>query len=78
MWVRSVAHNQEFYDDITGKRLNTDLVLKARVEQLGEVRKFQVYDKVPIQNCWNATGTDPIGVRWLNVNKGDSETSEIR
>ena len=45
---------------------------------MGEITKFGVYGKVPIQSCWNDTGKDPIGVRWLNVNKGDDENPEIR
>ncbi len=79
-WVCSFAHHksQDFYDDVTGKKLKTELVLKARAEQMVEVNKFNVYDKVPIQNCWNETGKDPIGVRWLNVNKGDEANPEIR
>jgi hypothetical protein len=77
-WVCSFSHNQEFYDDVIGKKLKTELVLKARAEQMGEVVKFGVYSKVPIQNCWNDTGKDPIGVRWLNVNKGDEANPEIR
>ena len=77
-WACSFAHNQDFYDDITGKKIKTELVLKARAEQLGEVRKVEVYGKVPIQNCWNETGKDPIGVRWLTINKGDDENPEIR
>ena len=47
-WACSFAHNQDFYDDVTGKKIKTELVLKARPEQLGEVRKFSVYGKVPI------------------------------
>ncbi len=77
-WTCSLAHNQDLYDDVAGKKLNTELVLQARAEQMVEVNKFGVYGKVPIQNCWNDTGKDPIGVRWLNVNKGDDENPEIR
>ena len=79
-WVCSLAHNQNqrYYDDVTGKEIKAELVLKARAEQLGEVKKFNVYGKVPIQNCWNDTGKDPIGVRLLTINKGDDENPEIR
>ena len=79
-WACSFAHKQDknYYDDVTGKQIKTELVLKARAEQLGEVKKFNVYGKVPIQNCWNDTGKDPIGVRWLTINKGDDENPEIR
>ena len=38
-WVCSMG-NQEYYDDITGKLLKTELVMKARLEQLGEVKKL--------------------------------------
>ena len=58
--------------------LNQELVLKARAEQMGEVRTFEVYRKVSIQQCWNETGKNPIGVRWVDVNKGDNENPEIR
>ncbi len=31
-----------------------------------------VYEKVPIQECWDVTGADPISVRWVDINKGDT------
>ena len=68
LWTCSLSNNQEYYDDVTGKLLNKELVLKARIQQLGEVKKFDVYHKVPIQQCWNETGKNPIAVRWLDVN----------
>ncbi len=54
-WTCSLAHNQDLYDDVTMKKLNTEVVLKARAEQMVEVNKFGLYGKVPIQNCWNDT-----------------------
>ena len=31
-----------------------------------------MYEKVDVQECWNLTGQAPIGVRWVDINKGDS------
>ena len=42
------------------------------------VRKFAVYSKVPVQQCWDRTGKGRIGVAWAIVNKGDLENPEIR
>ena len=36
-----------------------------------EVRKHKVYDKVPIQECWDVIGKKPVGTRWVVINKGD-------
>ena len=33
---------------------------------------MQVYEKVPIEECWAATGMDPISSRWVVINKGDT------
>ena len=77
-WTCSLANNQDFYDDITANKINTELVLQAIAEQLCEVRKFQVYGKVPFKIARTTRVITPIGVRWLNINKGDDESPEIR
>ena len=43
-----------------------------------EFRKHGVYVKVPIQQCWDETGRAPIGVIWVDVNKGDEEFPDYR
>ena len=45
---------------------------------MGEFAKHEVYKKVPIEDCWNATGAAPIGTRWVDVNKGDERNPEYR
>ena len=37
-----------------------------------------MYVKVPIQECWDETGKQPIGTRWVDVNKGDDINPEYR
>ena len=47
-----------------------DKVKDARKEEVGFVRKSGLYKKVPIKDCWSATGKAPISVRWLDISKG--------
>ena len=45
---------------------------------MAEVNKHQVYTKVPISECMKNIGKQPIGTRWVDVNKGDSIHQEYR
>ena len=72
------AQLAQFWDDITGQELKTDLVRQARKEEMLEFQKHDVYTKVPIAECLGTTGKKPIGVRWVDVNKGDSSKPKYR
>ena len=37
---------ETYWDDLSGKPLSPDLVLKARTEEMGEILKHKVYEKV--------------------------------
>ena len=52
--------------------------MKAREEELAEFRKHNVYAKVPLEECYRITKKGPIGVRWVDINKGDSTNPEYR
>jgi hypothetical protein len=67
-----------FWDDITGEPLSWEGVVNARKEEMEEFRKHKVYKKVPIKQCWDETGKGPIGVRWIDINKGDADNPEYR
>jgi hypothetical protein len=69
---------RQYWDDLSGKELNPKLVKKAREEEMKEVNKHNVYVKVPIEECWANTGKEPIGTRWVDVNKGDDVNPEYR
>ena len=56
----------EFVDDITGKSLDKDMTIKARLLELNFFRQHQVYTKVP-KESWMR----PISTKWLDSNKGD-------
>ena len=58
-------------DDVSGAPLKPELVIKARQEEMEYFRKMGVYCKVSIEECRSKTGKGPVGVRWIDLNKGD-------
>ena len=46
--------------------------------EINEFRKHNVYVKVPIEECYQVTGKGPLGIRWIDINKGDDEYEEYR
>ena len=56
---------------MTGDMLDKDLMTQAREEEMQEFRRHNVYVKVPLEECWEKTGRDPIGTRLVDINKGD-------
>ncbi len=42
------------------------------------VRKHEVYEKVPLEECWSVTGRATVGVKWVDAKKGDKEKPEYR
>ena len=69
---------KRYWDDISGKELDPELVKRARVEEIEEFNKHRVYVKVPIEECIRVTGKKPIGSRWVDINKGDENNPEYR
>lgn len=69
---------QEFWDDMTGLKLDPTLVRRAREEEMEEVRKHGIYTKVSNDVCVQRTGRRPIAVRWVDINKGDADHPDYR
>ena len=69
---------QQFREDIAGKEVRPEQVRIARQEEMAEFRKHNVYEKMPIQECLQRTGRKPIGVRWVDINKGDEVKPKYR
>ena len=67
-----------FTDDVTGEILDWDGVVQARAEEIKEFRKHGVHHKVPIKECYDETEKAPIGVRWVDINKGDLLNPDYR
>ena len=47
---------EEYWDDMSGQRLDPAKVRAARQEEMREFMKHGVYVKVPIEECWKTTG----------------------
>ena len=73
-----VGKKGTYYDSISGEWLDTELVQAARKEEMAEVKKHKVYEKVDVKECYDRTGKAPIGTRWVDVNKGDAVHPEYR
>ena len=69
---------QNFWDDLSGLELDPVKVRAARLEEMKEFDKHQVYEKRPIKECWEKTNKEPIGTRWVDINKGDNINPEYR
>lgn len=65
-------------DDQTGEPLEPRMVRRARKEEIRYFKDMRVYDKVKVSECWQETGKGPIGTRWVDINKGDSNNPNYR
>ena len=72
------SDNMEAYDDLTGAELSPTLMKQARREETQFFRNRKVYEKVDVAECWEVTGAGPIGVKWVDINKGDSISPKYR
>ena len=68
-WVMYVDGLGQYWDEVSGERLDKEGAIKAREEEMQEFRKHNVYTKVPIEECWAQTGKEPIGTKWVDVKK---------
>ena len=68
----------EYWDDVNGTWLRSDLVAAARELELAWVKKQGVYTKVSIEECYAKTGRAPISLRWIDTNKGDDDHPNYR
>ena len=73
-WLHEPEPEQWARDDVSGEPLDSALVRRARAEEIDYFRQMGVYRKVPVSKCIEVTGRRPIGVRWIDVNKGDVDS----
>ena len=80
--VGEVTHVVEpwkrYWDDISGKELLPELVQAARQEELKVVDEMGVWEVRPLSECLEVTGKKPTKVRWVDVNKGDTDSPNVR
>ena len=66
----------EAWDDIDGQQLDPEVVRKARAPEMEWCRKMIVFEKRPIEECFEKTWKPPIRVKWVDHNKGDRQKHE--
>ena len=67
----------EAWDDIDGQELAPDVVRKARALEMEWYRKMNLYEKRPIEECFEKTKKPPIKVKWVDRNKGDRQYMNV-
>ena len=60
----------EACDDQSGEVLEPRMVRAARKEEIQYFKEMKVYEKVSIKECWAKIESAPIGVKWVDINKG--------
>ena len=58
------------YDAISGEVLDSELIKKAREAEMETFRKHEVYEKAPLEECWKVIVRTPMGVKWVDTDKG--------
>ena len=59
------------WDDVNGGALRAQAVKLARREEVGYMQKKGIWRLVPVKECGDKTGKDPVSMRWVDTNKGD-------
>ena len=67
----------EAFDDVSGAKLDKDLVEKARREEIEYFHQKEVYEKITRAEA-KRRGIKVVKVRWIDINKGDDEKPEYR
>ena len=68
----------EVFDQVSGQKLDPEMVKAARATEMTHVRRYGVYEKVPLRVCMERTGKKPIRVKWVDINKGDDTRPDYR
>ena len=67
--VGSILMNGEAVDDVNGKSIPVELVREARKEEVGFMKKRNLWEDRTVKECWEKTGKAPVTVRWVDVMK---------
>ena len=64
--------------EVSGKALETSKVMAAHAGEIDYAIRYNVWTLVPTQEAWDVTGAGPVGSRWIDINKGDTERPNYR
>merc|ERR1711978_462221 len=65
-------------DDVKGGDLPAHLVYAARLKELAYLKNRCVYEYASTDNATAAMGRRPLGLKWIDTNKGDTTNYDIR
>ncbi|CAK0894862.1 unnamed protein product [Prorocentrum cordatum] len=74
----TVEEFEEFFDGISGGRLDSKMAHAARAEEMAYMERLGVFRRVPTSECHENIGTRPLPSGWVDTNKGDEIRPEIR
>ena len=75
MALGEVGADGEAWDDVRGGRLDREEVRKARMEEVGYMRRKGLWEEVPRSS---ALGHRIVSVKWVDTNKGTDEEPMVR
>ena len=70
-WMKS-------WDDVSGAELLAHLVKATGKDELEVIDKMGAWEPRPRCECLARTGKNPIKLRWVDTNKGDSVNHNVR
>ena len=74
-----LRQNQDiFFDDRTGKKLDSELVKLAEKEEMDFMEEMGVGEEADEQECWDRTGKAPVTTKFVRVNKATDEDPDVR
>ena len=76
--ILAANRHERFVDDLTGLPLDPELCRAARRKELDYFESKHVWVLKKISECKARTGRPPISVRWVETNKGDDQSPNIR
>jgi hypothetical protein len=65
----------EAFDDVTGLKLDVQKLRDARSEEIRYIETKGIWEKVPLQKCWDKLGKGPTSGKWVDVQKGEEVRS---
>ena len=71
-------HEGEFWDELRNETLEKDEGVAARLGEINQRYSHDVYEKVPLDKCWESTGKNPVKVKWIDISKEDEINQEYR
>ena len=65
----------EAFDDVTGMMLDVTKLREARNEEIKYIETRGIWERVPLQKCWDKLGRAPTSGKWVDVQKGEGVRS---